>query len=158
MSAIRLWIETTHHAAFRYGGWAYLREVDGAVTGYAGGERSLAAGRLELTALIAMLTSLPQGAVTVKTANASLLAVLRLVANPLSPGAEGAPSEDLDLWAQLLTAAKGRTFTLQTAPAAPQAPAAFLGAWAEVGQNKAKGVGRFSAMIPKVNVAKVVLN
>jgi len=94
MPALRLWIETTHHAAFRYGGWAYLREIDGVAAGVAGGERGITAGRLELTALIALLTGLPPGAVTVKTSNASLLAALRLVANPLPPGADGAPSED----------------------------------------------------------------
>jgi hypothetical protein len=33
----------------------------------------------------------------------------------------------------------------------------FLRAWAEVGQGKAKGEGRFSAAIPRPNLAKLVL-
>ena len=37
---VRLWIETTHHAAFLYGGWAFVREERGVVSGAAGGERA----------------------------------------------------------------------------------------------------------------------
>jgi ribonuclease HI len=154
MTAIRLWIETTHHAAFRYGGWAYAREVGGAVSGMAGGERNITAGRLDLAGLVAALNGLPAGAaVAVKSSSPALLAALRAIS---SPPAE-APTEDLDLWAQLMTAAKGRAVTLQAAPRAAQTPAAFLAAWAEVGQDKAKAAGRFSAAIPKSNLAKLAL-
>jgi ribonuclease HI len=151
---IRLWIETTHHAAFRYGGWAYAREVGGAVTGMAGGERNITTGRLELAGLVAALNGLPVGAaVAVRTASPGLIAALRTVLSP----PEEAPTEDLDLWAQLMTACKGRAVTVQAAPRAPQTPAAFLAAWAEVGQDKAKVAGRFSAAIPKSNLAKLAL-
>jgi hypothetical protein len=154
----RLWIETTHHAAFRYGGWAYLRDADGAVSGMAGGERNITAGRLELSGLIAALTRLPAGAVAqVRTSNPALIAILRLIASPPPPGSPDAPAEDLDLWAQLMTAASGRALTVQAALRAPQTPAAFLAAWAEVGQDKAKSAGRFAAAIPKSNLAKLAL-
>jgi hypothetical protein len=154
MTAVRLWIETTHHAAFRYGGWAYAREMDGAVTGMAGGERNITAGRLELAGLAAALNGLPAGAaVAVKSSNPALLAALRTISSPPAD----APTEDLDLWAQLMTAARGRAVTLQAAPRAAQTPAAFLAAWAEVGQDKAKAAGRFSAAIPKSNLAKLAL-
>jgi hypothetical protein len=47
---------------------------------------------------------------------------------------------------------------VQLVARAPQTPAAFLVAWAEVGRDKAKGAGRFSAAIPKSNLAKLTLN
>jgi hypothetical protein len=154
VTAIRLWIETTHHAAFRYGGWAYARDIDGGVTGMAGGERNITAGRLELAGLVAGFNGLPLAApVVVKTSNPALLAALRTISSPPAD----APTEDLDLWAQLMTAARGRVLTLHAAPRAPQTPAAFLAAWAEVGQDKAKAAGRFSAAIPKSNLAKLAL-
>ena len=54
--AMRLWIETTHHAAFRYGGWAYARETGGAVTGMAGGERNITRGAsIDLFGLVAAM-------------------------------------------------------------------------------------------------------
>ncbi len=158
MTAVRLWIETTYHPAFRYGGWAFARQIDGAVTAMAGGERNISAGRLELSALIAALNGAPTGAsVSVKTAGPGLIAIGRLIAAPPEPGSPDAPVEDLDLWAQLLTAAKGRSLVFQPAQRAPQTPAAFLAAWAEVGQDKAKAAGRFVAAIPKSNLAKLNL-
>ncbi|MDB5460577.1 MAG: hypothetical protein JWO72_2318, partial [Caulobacteraceae bacterium] len=80
-----------------------------------------------------------------------------LVAGPPPAGLPEAPTEDLDLWAQLVTAARGRTLAFSAAPRGPQTPAAFLAAWAEVGQDKAKAAGRFSAAIPKPNLAKLNL-
>jgi hypothetical protein len=155
---IRLWIETTHHAAFRYGGWAYVREADGAVTGYAGGERNITPARLDLAGLAAALNGLPAGAaVAVRTSSPALLAALRVALDPPTAGSPDTPAEDLDLWAQLMTAVRGRSVTLQTAPRAPQTPAAFLAAWAEVGQDKAKTAGRFAAAIPRSNLAKLAL-
>ena len=57
--SVRLWIETTHHAAFRYGGWGIAREIGGMVTGQAGGERATTAARIDLNALIAAFQGLP---------------------------------------------------------------------------------------------------
>ena len=145
---IRIWLETTHHSAFRYGGWAYVREADGALTGAAGGERNITPGRLELSAMIAALNGLAIGSTAaLYVSSASLLAIGRMIADPPAPA--DAPTEDLDLWAQLLAAAKGRAVSFRAAPAST-----FLLAWAEVGQDKAKAAGRFSAAIPKPNLAK----
>jgi hypothetical protein len=150
---IRLWIETTYHAAFRYGGWAYARDVGGAVTGVAGGERNTTAQRIGLGALIAGLEGLPMGSeVAVRSASPALLAAGRLLMQ-----AE-APAEDLDLWARLDRLAAGRAIMFKAAAAAPQTPAAFLAAWAEVGQDKAKAPGRFAAAIPRSNLAKLKLD
>jgi hypothetical protein len=151
----RLFLETTYHAAFRYGGWGGAREIGGAVTGQAGGERNTTAQRIDLMALIAVLQGLPSGPVVLQSASAGVLAAARVLASP--PGADAAPSEDLDLWAQALGAAQGRALTVKAGAKGPGTPAAFLAAWAEVGQDKAKGVGRFSAAIPKPNLAKLNL-
>jgi hypothetical protein len=155
---IRLWIEITHHAAFRYGGWAYVRQADGVVVGYAGGERSITVERLALSGLIAALTGLTPGALAVTTAAPLAAQLLRQAIDPLPPGSPDAPTEDLDLRGRLQTLIKGRAVTVETASRKPQTPAAFLAAWAEVGQDKAKGAGRFSAAIPKPNLAKLTLN
>jgi hypothetical protein len=149
----RLFLETTYHAAFRYGGWGIAREIGGAVTGQAGGERNTTAARIDLMAVIAALQGLPPGPVVLQSASPGVLAVARLLASP--PSSQGAPSEDLDLWAPALKAADGRALTVKAGAKDPNTPAAFLAAWAEVGQDKAKGVGRFSAAIPKPNLAKL---
>ena len=125
---VRLFVETTFHAAFRYGGWGFVREAGGAVSGGAGGERSTTAARIDLMALIGALDGLPAG-------------------------------EDLDLWARALKAVQGRVLTVRPAVREPRTPAAFCFAWAEVGQDKAKlnAQGKFSAAIPKVNLATLAV-
>ena len=148
---IRLFIETTYHPAFRYGGWGLARELGGAVTGLAGGERNSTAARIDLMALTAALTGLPAGPATVHSAGAGVLAAARLLA------AGGAPEDDLDLFKPLQALAEGRALTVKAGATGPGAPAHFLAAWAEVGRDKAKGQGRFSAAIPKSNLAKLVL-
>ncbi|HEY4031517.1 MAG TPA: ribonuclease H [Caulobacteraceae bacterium] len=151
---VRLSIETVHHAAFRYGGWAFLRQAGGAVAGHAGGERNTSSSRIELNALIGALQGLPPGPVAILSASPGVARAARLLAAPPAPGSDAAPTEDLDLWAQALAAAEGRTLTVE---AAPDPISRFLRAWAEVGQDKAKGQGRFGAAIPKSNLAKLAL-
>jgi len=155
---VRLWIETTHHAAFRYGGWGLVREQGGAISGQAGGERNITAARIDLMALIAALQGLAPGtAVGVTSASPGVVAAARILAAPSAAGQEGAPAADLDLWAQALTLSAGLVLTVRPAPRPPTGPAAFCFAWAEVGQDKAKGQGRFSAAIPRPNLSKLVL-
>ena len=148
---VRLFIETTYHAAFRYGGWGVAREMGGAVTGLAGGERNTTAARIDLLALTSALTGLPAGPVTVQSASLGVLAAARLLAT------SGAPEEDLDLFRPLHKLAAGRALTVISGAKGPGTPAHFLAAWAEVGQDKAKGAGKFSAAIPKSMLAKLVL-
>ena len=155
---VRLWIEITHHPAFRYGGWGVVREEGGAVSGLAGGERNIAAARIDLMALIAALQGLaPAAAVTIASSSPGVIAAARILAAPPVAGSEGAPSEDLDLWAQALKLSAGRPLTIRQAQRTPATPGAFCFAWAEVGQDKAKGKGRFSAAIPRPNLAKLTL-
>ena|SRR3569833_328276 len=147
----RLFVETTYHPAFRYGGWGIAWDVAGVIAGQAGGERNTTAARIELMALIAGLDGLLAGAVSIQSASAGLLQAARALA------AGVAPAEDLDLWAQAVKAAQGRALTVNASAKATNTPAAFLHAWAEVGQDKAKAKGRFSAAIPKPNLAKLAL-
>ena len=154
---IRVFLETAHHSAFRYGGWGFVHEVAGAVAGQAGGERNTTAARIDLMALIAALQGLPPGPASIHSASPGVLKAAGILAKPPAPGSDDAPTEDLDLWAQAITAVQGRALTVTPAPSGPKTPAAFLRAWAEVGQDKAKGKGRFSAAIPKPNLAKLAL-
>jgi hypothetical protein len=147
----RLFIETTYHPAFRYGGWGIARETGGAVTGVAGGERNTTAARIDLLALAAALTGLPAGPVVVQSASPGVLAAARLLV------AGGTPEEDLDLFKPLQTLGEGRALTVKAGAKGPGTPAHFLAAWAEVGQDKAKAAGKFGAAIPKSNLAKLVL-
>jgi len=157
---VRLFIETAYHPAFRYGGWGFVREAGGAVSGGAGGERNTTAARIDLMALIGALDGLPAGApVAIQSASPGVIAAAQVLAHPPAPGSGDAPSEDLDLWARAIKAAGGHPLAVKPASREPKTPAAFCLAWAEVGQDKAKShvQGRFSAAIPKVNLAKLAL-
>jgi hypothetical protein len=150
-SSITLWTASTHHAAFRCGGWASVRVIGGAPTGVAGGERATTAARMALAGLVAGLRDLPANAeVAVHTAGPELA--------PLMDGLAGRiqPEDDLDLWAQILTATKGRRVTLVRAGATPDSPLAFAAAWAALAMDKAKTGGAFTAAIPKGNLAKAL--
>jgi ribonuclease HI len=158
--AVRLFVETAFHPAFRYGGWGIVREIGGAVSGLAGGERNITHARVDLMALIAAMDGMSVGtALTIQSASPGVIAAARLLATPPAPGSEDAPSEDLDLWARALKAASGRALTVKPVRREANTPAAFCFAWAEVGQDKAKtsAPGRFSAAIPKPNLAKLAL-
>jgi hypothetical protein len=157
MPAVRLWIEITHHAAFRHGGWAYARLADGVAVGHAGGERGILVERLALSGVIAALTGSPPGAIVVTTSAPLVAGLLREAVRPSALGSEDAPTADLDLRTQLQGLVRGRALSVDTVKRTPNTPAVFLGAWAEVGQDKAKAVGRFSAAIPKPNMAKLAL-
>lgn len=153
---VRIWTAASHHSAFRCGGWAFVREAGGGLTGAAGGDRYVTAERMELAGLAAALGDLPKGAVslTIHTTSARLARAGGLIAGTAPE--EDAPSEDLDLWARIVTAAKGRTVRLVRVAADPRTPVAFAVAWADLARDKAKAAGAFSSAIPKPNLAKVM--
>src|SRR5271168_3487013 len=105
---IRIWVEISHSSAYRAGGWAYVRAEGRALSGAAGGDRTTSPDAVALTGLVAALQDLP--------ANSG---VEILSAKPRTPtigrrltaikGGDGAPDEDLALWAQLSTALGTRT-------------------------------------------------
>ena len=151
---IRLWIHGASHPAFRNGGWAYVRAAEGGVVGQAGGERAVTAQRMALTAFLAALRDLPKGeAVIVHLAHPAFLAVARRIGAGSASADD--PTEDLDLWAQLIAAVQARPTTFVHADIRPQTPMAFVAAWADLAGDKAKATGKFSAAIPKPNLAKI---
>lgn len=150
-NTVRIWVEISHHAAFRCGGWAFVREEAGGLSGAAGGERSVTPERAVLAGLAEALKGLPAGAaVEVHTSSRQIAALPRRIAG--FAGGEDPPTDDLDLWAPLSTALKA----VRILPCAnePRTPAAFAAAWAEMARDKAKATGGFRAPIPKPNLAK----
>lgn len=148
---VRIWVETSHHAAFRCGGWAFVRKDASGLSGAAGGDRSVTPERAMLTGLAEALKGLPAGAaVEVQTSNGQIAALPGRIAGFGS--GEEPPSENLDLWAQLTTALK----TVRILPVGnrPGTPPAFAAAWAELARDKAKATGPFRSAIPKPNLLK----
>jgi ribonuclease HI len=150
---VRIWLEVAHHAAFRIGGWAFVRLEAGGVSGTAGGERRIDAERTGLMALAAALRDLaPGAAVELHTASPQLLAIPRRIAT--AEAGETPPTENLDLWAQAATALRRPGFVVRRSEPAPGSPAAFAAAWADLARDRAKDKGAFTAAIPKPNLAK----
>lgn len=154
MSApIRIWLEVSHHAAFRIGGWAWVRQDAEGVSGTAGGERRIDAERAGLAAFTAALAGLPPGAAfELHTASPLLLAIPRRIA--AARARDDPPGENLDLWAQAITALERPGVAMRRAEPTPRTPSAFAAAWAETARDRAKDKGPFSAAIPKPNLAK----
>lgn len=147
-----IWLEMSHHAAFRVGGWAYVRrDSDGAVVGYAGGERRIEAERTALVALIAALKDLAGKSVRIQTASRPIAAIPARIA--AAQAGEDPPSENLDLWAQAITALAGGKVEIVAAAPANQTTG-FAAAWAELGRDRGKDKGAFVSAIPKPNLAK----
>ena len=153
-SPIRIWTASTYHPAFLCGGWAWVRLVDGEIRAAAGGERRTTADRVALAGLAGALADLPPGGagevVLVESPGGELAAVSpELAALPAAAPGREPPTADLDLWARIATGAGGRSIRLARASAAAGGAIAFVSAWAEQGQRKAKATGPFAASIPR---------
>ena len=149
---IRIWLQTSHHAAFAVGGWAFVRAEGGVVTGLAGGERRATAERMALAGLAAALKSPPAGPVEVRTACPLVRAIPARIA--AAAAGEDVPDDNLDLWAQVMSQLKTGTVRILRVTDAPRTPTAFAAGWALYARDKAKDTGPFSAAIPKANLAK----
>ena len=148
---IQIWVEISHHAAFRCGGWAFVRKDAEGLSGAAGGDRSVTPERAVLAGLAQALHGLPAGeAVEVRSSSPQIAALPARIAGFTS--GEEPPSENLDLWAQLTTALKA--VRIGRAENRPGTPTAFATAWAELARDKAKATGPFRSPIPKPNLAK----
>jgi ribonuclease HI len=159
---IRIWTSATYQQVYRCGGWAAVRVCQGQVTGVAGGERNTTAYRMALSGLVAALRDLPSvtertpaSPIAIQTTSPELAEFAGVLAVLGQATQAPAPSEDLDLWAQIFTAAKGHRLSLVRTPHKPGAPTAFAAAWADLALDKAKATGRFTAAIPKANLAKI---
>jgi len=147
---IRIWVEISHQAAFRSGGWAFVRAEGSALSGAAGGERSASPDRIALAGLLEAFTDLPpNAAVEVLSATPGIAGAGRRVSEIEAD--QGA--ENLELWARLSAALKARPIRFSAAANQPRTPTAFAIAWAELARDKAK-TRPFRAAIPKVNLMK----
>ena len=161
-NAIRIWTCAAYSPVYRCGGWAAVRAGQGLVTGAAGGERATTARRMALSGLAAALRDLgpsrdptSSGLIGIETTSPELAAFARFLSG-LGDASQGdGPDEDLDLWAQIAIAAKGRRLSLVRTPLEDGTPIAFATAWAELAQDKAKATGAFASAIPKPNLAKI---
>ena len=155
---VSLWIGCTYQPALRTGGWAHICIADGKVTGSAGGDRRISTLRTSLAALTAALRSAgaakPGDSIVIHTTDVEVAGFVQHLST-LATGAASPPTEDLDLWAQLQTATAGRRLKVVKLRPEPQSPQAFVAAWAELGRDKAKAAGPFTAAIPKTNLAKI---
>jgi ribonuclease HI len=150
-----IWIQTSFHPAFKCGGWAYVRRQGAEATGQAGGARYTTPQRMALTALIAALKGLPPGSVSIQMNDGAVARTAALIAAGRPPQGEAAPTDDLDLWAQLTAALAGRKPAFAIAQPSKAAPTGFSAAWAELARDKANAQGAFASAIPKPNLAKV---
>ncbi len=156
MAAVTLWIASFCRPDPGYGGWSYVRRLDGetgaaAIKGAAGGERRTSAAKMSLTALaeaLDCLSDLPKDTpVILRFADPDLAA--ELVAS------DGAYAKaEPEAWAAARAALAGRP-VLELVPTPPSAPAnGFLNAWADFGLDTAKSRGSFKAAIPRPNLLK----
>src|SRR4051812_336534 len=102
-SPITVWLEISHHAAFRVGGWAFVRKDGVSLVGHAGGERRVGAEGATLAGLVAGLRDRPGGAATRIYTASPLLAAIPVRIRSAQAG-QDPPTENLDLWAQAITA------------------------------------------------------
>ncbi len=156
MAAVTLWIASLCRPDPGYGGWSWVRRMDGetgaaAIKGAAGGERRASGARMSLTALTEALSSLSDlpadAAVTLRFSDPNLAA--QLVASD-SDYASAEP----DAWNAARKALATRP-TLNLVPASPgDSAVGFLAAWAEFGLDTSKTRGSFKAAIPRPNLLK----
>lgn len=156
MVAVTLWIASLCRQDPSYGGWSYVRRIDGetgagAIKGAAGGERRTTAAKMSLTALIEALEGLSDlpvdAAVTLRFSD------LELASQLVASDGDYATTEP-ETWATARAAVAARP-VLEMIPSSPDDVAnGFLAAWAEFGLDTSKSRGTFKAAIPKPNLMK----
>ena len=149
-----IWLETSHHAAFRMAGWAHVRADGGAVAGWAGGDRRMDAERTALSGLLAALRDLPPARpVRLLTASPLVAAIPARIA--AAKAGDDPPTDNLDLWAQAMKVLAAGPVQIERAAREPAGIPEFAAAWAEFARDKAKDKGPFTSAIPKPNLAKL---
>lgn len=108
-----------------------------------------------LSGLTASLKDLPPGPVDLDLGDRRIAQVTAKILSGGELTEAEQPEEDLDLWAQMTTALKGRKVTFKLGALTAGGPAAFAQAWADLAMDKAKAAGPFTASIPKPNLAKL---
>ncbi len=138
-----------------------MRSLDGQLTGTAGGERNTTAARMALAGLAAGLADLPppetgqaSRTIAIET-NSQALAAFSTTLATLSATSDNAPETNLDLWARIITGAKGRRLALTLVPMKPETGIAFVAAWADLAMDRGKTRGAFAMAIPRINLARM---
>jgi len=156
MVAVTLWIASLCRQDPSYGGWSYVRRIDGetgsaALKGAAGGERRTTGAKMSLTALTEALEGLSD--LSADTAVTLRFADLELASQLVTSDGDYATAEP-DAWAAARAAVASRP-VLEMIPSSPDDEAnGFLAAWAEFGLDTSKSRGSFKAAIPKPNLMK----
>jgi hypothetical protein len=152
---VRIWTAAAYHAAFRCGGWAYVREGAPELAGAAGGDRNTTLETMAFAGLAAALKTLPKAAtpVDVHTPHTELVGL----SNHLKAGStpEDLSAEVKGAWATILHLATLRPIQIIYGPPLEKTPIAFVLAWADLARDKAKARGHFISAIPKPNLAKM---
>ncbi len=156
MAAATLWIASLCRPDPGYGGWAWVRRLEGetgaaGLKGAAGGERRTNGARMSLIALAEALESLSE-------LPADTAVILRFLDPDLAGhlvNADGAYAiTESEAWNAARKAVAARP-ALELVPASPtDAASGFLNAWAEFGLDTSKSRGSFKAAIPKPNLLK----
>lgn len=156
MVAVTLWIASLCRQDPSYGGWCYVRRIDGetgasAIKGAAGGERRTTAAKMSLTALTEALESLAdlpaEAAVTLRFSD------LELAGQLVATDGDYATVEP-DAWAAARAAVAARPVLEMVPSSTDDDTKGFLAAWAEFGLDTSKSRGTFKAAIPKPNLMK----
>jgi hypothetical protein len=152
---LNIWTAAAYHAAFRCGGWAYVREGAPELSGAAGGDRNTTLEQMAFAGLAAALKTLPKAAtaVQVHTPHTELVGMsdslkTRTTPKDLSLEVQGA-------WVTILHVAASRPVQIVYDPPLVNTPIAFALAWADLARDKAKASGHFISPIPKPNLAKM---
>jgi hypothetical protein len=152
---VKIWTAAVYHAAFRCGGWAYVREGAPELAGAAGGDRNTTLAQMAFGGLAAALKTLPKAEtpVEVYTPHTELVGLAdhlksRTTPSDISPEVQGP-------WLTILHLAASRPIKIVYDPPLVKTPIAFALAWADLARDKAKASGHFISPIPKPNLAKM---
>lgn len=152
---VNIWTAAAYHAAFRCGGWAYVREGAPELAGAAGGDRNTTLEQTAFAGLAAALKTLPkaQTPVQVHTPHPELVGLSTCLKAGAAP--DDLSAEVQASWRTILHLATLRPIQIVYGPPLAKTPIAFVFAWAELARDKAKASGHFISPIPKPNLAKM---
>jgi len=152
---VKIWTAAVYHAAFRCGGWAYVREGAPELAGAAGGDRNTTLEQMAFAGLAAALKTLPKAVtpVEVHTPHTELVGLSDHLKTRTMP--KDLSTEVLGAWQTIVHLAAARPIQIVYDPPLAKTPLAFALAWADLARDKAKASGHFISPIPKPNLAKM---
>jgi len=152
---VKIWTAAVYHAAFRCGGWAYVREGAPELAGAAGGDRNTTLEQMAFAGLAAALKTLPKAVtpVEVHTPHTELVGLSDHLKTRTMP--KDLSTEVLGAWQTIVHLAAARPIQIVYDPPLAKTPIAFALAWADLARDKAKASGHFISPIPKPNLAKM---